>query len=70
MHGYDPADPAMAAAFVAAGPAFRQGVVLPSFDNVDLHPMLLRLLGLPAMATDGNDATLAPALVARARPSR
>jgi hypothetical protein len=32
--------------------------------------MLLRLLGLPAMATDGNDATLAPALVARARPSR
>jgi predicted AlkP superfamily pyrophosphatase or phosphodiesterase len=70
MHGYDPAHPTMAAAFVAAGPAFRPGVVVPTFDNVDVHPLLLRLLGLPAMATDGNDATLAPALVARAQPRR
>jgi predicted AlkP superfamily pyrophosphatase or phosphodiesterase len=62
MHGYDPRDPSMAATFVAAGPAFRQGVVLPPFDNVDVHPLLLRLLGLPAMATDGNPRTLAPAL--------
>lgn len=62
MHGYDPADPDMAAAFLAAGPAFRPGVVLPPFDNVDLHPLLLRLLGLPPMATDGDPATLAPAL--------
>lgn len=62
MHGYDPRHPSMAASFVAAGPAFRQGVVLPAFDNVDVHPLLLRLLGLPAMATDGNPRTLAPAL--------
>lgn len=62
MHGYDPAHPSMAGAFVAAGPAFRSGVVLPAFDNVDVHPMLLRLMGLPAMETDGNARTLAPAL--------
>ena len=62
MHGYDPAHPDMAASFVAAGPAFRPGVVVPPFDNVDVHPLLLRLLGLPAMATDGNGAVLAPAL--------
>jgi predicted AlkP superfamily pyrophosphatase or phosphodiesterase len=62
MHGYDPADPSMAAAFVAAGPGFRGGVVLPPFDNVDVHPLLLRLLGLPPMATDGNARTLAKAL--------
>ncbi len=62
MHGYDPALPDMAAAFVAAGPAFRRGVTVAPFDNVDIHPLLLRLLGLPAMATDGNDATLRPAL--------
>lgn len=62
MHGYDPAHPDMAASFVAAGPAFRSGVVLPPFDNVDVHPLLLRLLGLPAMPTDGNPRTLAPAL--------
>ncbi|WP_353216761.1 nucleotide pyrophosphatase/phosphodiesterase family protein [Sandarakinorhabdus sp.] len=62
MHGYDPAHPDMAAAFVAAGPAFRSGVVLPPFDNVDVHPLLLRLLGLPAIATDGDAARLQPAL--------
>ncbi len=70
MHGYDPAHPTMAAAFVAAGPAFKPGLVLPAFDNVDVHPLLLRLLGLPPMQTDGNDATLAPTLVAPASPRR
>lgn len=69
-HGYDPAHPSMAAAFVAAGPAFRPGLVLPPFDNVDVHPLLLRLLGLPPMRTDGDDATLARALVAPARTRR
>jgi ectonucleotide pyrophosphatase/phosphodiesterase family member 5 len=62
MHGYDPAHPDMAASFVAAGPAFRRAVVVPPFDNVDVHPLLLRLLGLPAMPTDGDPRTLAPAL--------
>lgn len=62
MHGYDPAHPDMAASFVAAGPAFRSGVVLPPFDNVHVHPLLLRLLGLPPMQTDGDAAVLAPAL--------
>ncbi len=62
MHGYDPAHPDMAAAFVAAGPAFRAGAVLPAFDNVHVHPLLLRLLGLKPMATDGDAAVLAPAL--------
>ena len=69
MHGYDPAHPSMAAAFVAAGPAFRPGVVLPPCDNVDVHPLLLRLLGLPPMRTDGDDATWSAALVAKGRPS-
>jgi predicted AlkP superfamily pyrophosphatase or phosphodiesterase len=62
MHGYDPAHPDMAASFVAAGPAFRAGVLLPPFDNVHVHPLLLRLLGLPPMATDGDAAVLATAL--------
>lgn len=52
-HGYDPMDPEMAGLFVAHGPAFRAGRVLPAFDNVDVHSLLLRLLGLPSMATDG-----------------
>ena len=62
MHGFDPAAPEMAASFVAAGPAFRSGVVLPPFDIVDVHPLLLRLLGLPAMRTDGTPRTWRTAL--------
>jgi ectonucleotide pyrophosphatase/phosphodiesterase family protein 5 len=54
MHGFDPQVPEMAATFVAAGPAFRAGVVLPVFDNVDVYPMLMRLLGVPALASDGD----------------
>jgi predicted AlkP superfamily pyrophosphatase or phosphodiesterase len=52
-HGYDNRLPDMAAIFVANGPAFRAGVTLPTFDNVDVHPLLLRLLGLPPRASDG-----------------
>jgi predicted AlkP superfamily pyrophosphatase or phosphodiesterase len=56
MHGFDPYVPEMAATFVAAGPAFRAGVVLPVFDNVDVYPLLMRLLGVPALASDGDIA--------------
>ncbi|PZN94554.1 MAG: alkaline phosphatase family protein [Alphaproteobacteria bacterium] len=61
-HGYDPAAPEMAATFVGAGPAFRAGTVLPPFDNVDVYPLLLRLLGLPPRASDGTVAPLQKAL--------
>lgn len=53
-HGYDPAHPDMAAIFVAHGPAFRKGVRAPDFDNVDVYPLLARLLGLRPAANDGD----------------
>jgi predicted AlkP superfamily pyrophosphatase or phosphodiesterase len=57
-HGYDPADPDMAALFLAHGPAFRAGVRLPpGFDNVEVYPLLRRLIGLPPAAdVDGTGA--------------
>jgi predicted AlkP superfamily pyrophosphatase or phosphodiesterase len=61
-HGYDNAAPEMAATFIAAGPAFRAGVVLPAFDNVDVYPLLMRLLDVPALPSDGDIAPLLPAL--------
>lgn len=61
-HGYDPDLPAMRAMFVAHGPAFRRGVVLDGFDNVDLYPLLARLIGVTPEDHDGNPATLVPAL--------
>ncbi|WP_305804464.1 ectonucleotide pyrophosphatase/phosphodiesterase [Stenotrophomonas sp. YIM B06876] len=61
-HGYDPALPSMQAVFVARGPSFRQGKQLPTFDNVDVYPLLTRLIGIPAAPNDGNPETLLPAL--------
>ncbi|MBS0201151.1 MAG: alkaline phosphatase family protein [Proteobacteria bacterium] len=56
-HGYDPALPSMRATFVAHGPAFTPGTTLPTFDNVDVYPMLMRLLGLTLRANDGDPRT-------------
>ncbi|CAN5527146.1 ectonucleotide pyrophosphatase/phosphodiesterase [soil metagenome] len=61
-HGYDPYDPTMRAVFVAHGPAFRPGVVLPVFDNVDVYPLLIRLIGVKGEKGDGRIGPLKPAL--------
>lgn len=53
-HGYDPFAPAMRAIFVAHGPAFKSGVVLPVFDNVDVYPLLTRLIGVKGDKGDGS----------------
>jgi len=44
-HGYDPADPQMAALFIAHGPDIAPGA-LPAFDNVEVYGLVMRLLGL------------------------
>jgi predicted AlkP superfamily pyrophosphatase or phosphodiesterase len=61
-HGFDPALPSMHALFVAHGPAFRAGTVLPLFDNVDVYPLLAQLLGIEPAANDGELTPLRPAL--------
>lgn len=61
-HGYDPALPSMRALFLARGPAFRQGVTIRAFDNVDVYPLLARLLGIAPAPNDGDIAPLLPAL--------
>lgn len=58
-HGYDNDDPAMRALFVAHGPAFRRGLVVPEFDNVDIYPLLAHLLRIQPAANDGDYATVA-----------
>jgi len=61
-HGYDPAEPTMAAFFLAHGPAFKAGVVLPTFDNVDVYPLLARLVGVKPEPNDGRLSDVAPGL--------
>src|ERR1700723_4618737 len=47
MHGYDPAHmPEMKAIFFAAGPDIRRGEKVPPFENVNLYPLVARILGL------------------------
>jgi len=63
-HGYDPDDPDMTALFLVNGPAFDTRAAAPAkFDNVDVNPLLRRLLGLPAATSiDGSDAPFAALL--------
>jgi predicted AlkP superfamily pyrophosphatase or phosphodiesterase len=64
-HGYDPGDPDMAAVFVGYGPAFRQGIELPKFENVDVYFLLAHLLGVRPEPGDGSAAVFQPALLPR-----
>ncbi len=61
-HGYDPALPSMQAVFIGRGPAFARGRQLGSFDNVDVYPLLTRLIGIPARPNDGDPQALQDAL--------
>ncbi|MDE1145590.1 MAG: ectonucleotide pyrophosphatase/phosphodiesterase [Azospirillaceae bacterium] len=53
-HGYDNADADMRALFVAHGPAFKQGLVVKEFPNVDVYPLLVRLLDIQGERNDGH----------------
>jgi predicted AlkP superfamily pyrophosphatase or phosphodiesterase len=61
-HGHDPAHPSMAALFVAQGPAFRRGVTVRDFDNVDVYPLSARVLGVRPEPNDGDLRELRRAL--------
>jgi predicted AlkP superfamily pyrophosphatase or phosphodiesterase len=63
MHGYDPAKmPEMKAIFFAAGPDIRAGVKVGSFENVDVYPLVARILGLDitGLKTGKIDGSIAP----------
>lgn len=55
QHGYDPhLMPSMKALFVATGPDIRAGVTVQPFENVNVYPLIARILGLPIGKTDGD----------------
>jgi predicted AlkP superfamily pyrophosphatase or phosphodiesterase len=61
-HGYDIHDPRMGALFIASGPAFRAGLTIAPFPNVDVYPLMAKVLGITPLANDGKLADLAPIL--------
>jgi predicted AlkP superfamily pyrophosphatase or phosphodiesterase len=65
-HGYDNRAPEMLALFIASGPAFATPKLLPTFDAVDVYPLLRDLLKLPPKpGTDGTDTPFRSLLKAR-----
>lgn len=52
-HGYDNNNFDMHAIFYATGPAFKKGIVFPTFDNIDIYPLIAEILGLKPAEVDG-----------------
>jgi predicted AlkP superfamily pyrophosphatase or phosphodiesterase len=61
-HGYDNDDPNMRALFVAHGPAFKSGLRVREFDNVDVYPLLAYLLAIRPAPNDGHFDDVRPML--------
>jgi predicted AlkP superfamily pyrophosphatase or phosphodiesterase len=61
-HGFDPYSPEMAGIFIGHGPAFARGRATPLTDNVDVYPLLARLLGLTPEPHDGGPTLVNTAL--------
>jgi len=62
-HGYFPEHPDMGAFFVAVGPAFEQGVVIPAISNLEVYPTLADILNIKVLTPiDGKVDALRPAL--------
>ncbi len=53
-HGYDNAAQSMQALFIASGPAFRSGAVVPPFQNIHVYELLCHVLEVAAAPNDGS----------------
>lgn len=54
-HGYDPAFATMRGIFIANGPSFRSGVLLPETENIHIYNLLCAALRLKPAPNDGDD---------------
>jgi predicted AlkP superfamily pyrophosphatase or phosphodiesterase len=58
-HGYEPRNRSMHGVFIASGPKFRSGLVVPAFENVHVYELLCRVLGVRPASNDGDPAVTA-----------
>lgn len=63
-HGYDNHHPDMRATFMAWGPAFKSGLYIDDFENVNVYPLVAKILGLTfdEKSIDGKSYVLNPIL--------
>jgi predicted AlkP superfamily pyrophosphatase or phosphodiesterase len=69
-HGYANALASMRAIFIAHGSAFKKGVVIEPFENVQVYNVMARILGLKPAPNDGNDSVANSALAGDATHAR
>lgn len=61
QHGFDPALKDMHAIFYASGPNFKSGLKIPAFENVNVYPLIAKILGLTITEkVDGKIKVLKP----------
>jgi len=53
-HGYDPTHPDMHAFFLAHGPAFKSGIAVPKFENIQLYNLMTEVLNVKPEENDGD----------------
>jgi alkaline phosphatase D len=71
MHGYDPATMKdMRAVFYAVGPDIRPGTTLKPFENVNVYPLVARILGLDPPKVDGSLNVVSEILVESGAPAQ
>lgn len=61
-HGYDNSNTDMHAIFYAVGPAFKSGYVNPPINNVDLYPLVCKILNLVPAKHEGSMGNILPML--------
>jgi predicted AlkP superfamily pyrophosphatase or phosphodiesterase len=61
-HGFDPSLRSMHGMLIAAGPAFRRGVVAPPFQNIHIYNMLAAAMRVRPAPNDGDPAVAAQLL--------
>ncbi len=52
-HGYDNTNTDMHGIFYATGPAFKENQTHPTFENIDIYPLVANILGLEPAKVDG-----------------
>ena len=64
-HGFDNHMPEMRASFMAWGPAFKKGLTIDGFENVNIYPIVAHILGLAfdKKSIDGKFEVLKPILL-------
>ncbi|MBL7103053.1 MAG: alkaline phosphatase family protein [Bacteroidales bacterium] len=62
-HGFDNNNKDMHTIFYAYGPAFKENYVSPSFENVDIYPLITHILELEPAEIDGSLENVKPLII-------